>query len=380
MKLLFVLSNLSLGGAERQLLLLMRGLTQLGHEVRLALFRPGGPLMEEARAAQLKIDVLGGNPFTMAFRLRALIKTMQPDVVHGYLTPGNLMSLVAMTFGRERSMTVWSMRASDIRMEYHGLKWRLAAALEKRLLRYPDLVIANSQAGRHVLLGSGASDNKIAVVANAIDLDRFRPNATARAALRRKYAIADNELLIGHVGRIDPGKDHSTFFQALAGLNHAYRAIVIAAGSEEARRNLAIRAERFGISSRLTLIAAASDVERFYAAFDVLCSSSAFGEGFGNVIAEALACGCPVVATNVGEAAAVIGQAGLIVPPGDAAAMARALSQVLEQREQYAALARHRVTPHSIEALSRATLAALEHAKSARLTSIHGVASGKPNA
>ena len=102
-----------------------------------------------------------------------------------------------------------------------------------------------------------------------------------------------------------------------------------------------------------------------YAALDLLASSSAFGEGFSNVIGEAMAAGVPCTATDVGDSGRIVGDAGRVVPPNDPAALAGALGELLDlSPETRAALgerARRRIEEQfSVEALVKATLAALE--------------------
>ena len=125
--------------------------------------------------------------------------------------------------------------------------------------------------------------------------------------------------MIAHVARVDPMKDHATFLAALDRLPDV-EALLIGTGTE----SLPSRPGVHNLGRR-------TDVPRLLAACDLFVSSSAFGEGFSNAIADAMACGLPVVATDVGDARMIVGETGLIVPPGDVEALVRAVCVLLSE-------------------------------------------------
>jgi len=352
MKVLIVVGRLGLGGAERQALALARGLGDLGHQARVAVFRDGGAMQADAVATGVAMEVLSGsNAAARIASLRGLIARERPDVVHGYLTAGNLACLCARTLTR-RPLLVWGIRASDMRMENYGIKWRWAAWLERRLMPLADLLIVNSQSGLEVLRAGGVPDRRIVVLENGIDLARFAPHQHGidhrRNTARVAWNCRDDTAVIGHVARIDPMKDHSGFLQALALLRHqrtGWKAVLVAVGSQEQRDRLTAEAASLGLGEDVVVIPAAADIASLYPGFDVACSSSAYGEGFSNVIAEALASGLPVVATDVGDARRIVGPCGRIVPPGAPEILADALSDVLDRRDVLSGMARGEIAP-----------------------------------
>src|SRR5262249_35104087 len=142
------------------------------------------------------------------------------------------------------------------------------------------------------------------IVPNGIEVERYKPDAAARANVRRELGIADNAMVLAHVARVDPMKDHAGFLRAMAQLPDV-QALLVAAGTEELAATPSVH--RLGRRA---------DVPRLLAAADIVVSSSAFGEGFSNAIAEGMACGLPPVATDVGDARIIIGSTGLVVPAG----------------------------------------------------------------
>jgi glycosyltransferase involved in cell wall biosynthesis len=154
------------------------------------------------------------------------------------------------------------------------------------------------------------------VIANGIELDKFQPDAAARAAVRSELSIPEDAIVLAHVARVDAMKDHRSFLAAMAMLPDV-SALLVGAGTE----NLPMAPNLFRLGRR-------SDVPRLFAAADFVVSSSRFGEGFSNVLAEGMACGLPAVATDVGDAKLIIGDTGLVVPPQDPAVLAAAIRQL----------------------------------------------------
>src|SRR5258708_17212827 len=178
------------------------------------------------------------------------------------------------------------------------------------------MVTANSAAGLKSAMALGYHPRRAQVVANGSDLDEFRTDPVARAAVRSEFAITEDAMVLAHVGRVDAMKDHGSFLAAMAMLPDV-SALLVGAGTE----NLAPARNLFRLGRRC-------DVARLFAAADFVVSSSRFGEGFSNVLAEGMACGLPAVATDVGDAKLIIGDTGLVVPPENPDALAAAIRQL----------------------------------------------------
>jgi glycosyltransferase involved in cell wall biosynthesis len=156
--------------------------------------------------------------------------------------------------------------------------------------------------------------------------------------------------LVGVVARLDPMKGHSVFLEAAARVSARtpeVRFALVGAGEPGYEAQLRSHAERLGLASRVRWIAPGLDMRAVYNALDLLVLPSRFGEGFPNVVAEAMACGTPCVATDVGDARVVLGDCGSIVPVEDPNALAAAIEQALdlpgEERTRLAQRARERI-------------------------------------
>ncbi|HEX8088143.1 MAG TPA: glycosyltransferase [Blastocatellia bacterium] len=336
MRILFLIRRLGYGGAERQLVALARALRKSGHSVAVAVFYPGGPLEDDLRAAGVPICSLDkrGRWDAVGFiwRLIKLVYRDRPDIVHGYLCVSNILAaLIATIFPRVRA--AWGVRASNMNLADYGWLASFLYRIESRLARFADLIIVNSHAGLDYAAANGFPKSKMLVIPNGIDTDRFRPDPQARRHVRAEWNIKDCEALVGIVARLDPMKDHATFLRAAALLsaernNIAF--ICVGNGSSRYKERLVQLGERLGLTGRLIWAGAQVEMPAVYNALDVIVSSSSYGEGFSNVIGEAMACGIPCVATDVGDSALIVGGSGEVVPPRDPEALKAAIAKCLD--------------------------------------------------
>jgi glycosyltransferase involved in cell wall biosynthesis len=214
----------------------------------------------------------------------------------------------------------------------------------------PDRIFVCSRAAIETHAGHGYARQKMIHIPNGADCARFKPNAQARREVREELGIPHDAPVIGMAGRYNPQKDYANFFGAIKIFQSSdSRAHFVACGTNVTPENpeLARHLAQCPDPSRVHLIGPRRDMPRVYPAFDVATLSSAHGEGMPVTLCEALACGVPGVATDVGDSADVIGPTGRIVQPRDDSALAGAWRVVLNlpwaERTELQRLARHRV-------------------------------------
>ena len=348
MKIVFLVRSLNYGGAERQLTLLSKGLRQRGHDVVVVVFYSGGPLEKELVDAQVRVRPLNKRGrwevFGFLIRLIQVLREERPDILHGYLHDANLMTMIP-KFLTLCTKVVWGVRCSHIDLrQYDWLAW-VEFKVNCWLSILPDAIIANSHVGRDYHLALGYPAEKTVVIPNGIDTERFRPNPLARRRIREEWGIKEQEELIGLVGRLDPMKDHPIFIEAaalLAKRRSEIRFVCVGGGPDVYRAELQRHAKQVGLEDRLLWVGIREDMPAVYTALDIAVSSS-YGEGFANVIGEAMACGVPCVVTNVGDSARVVADLGEVVPPKDPAALRDAIERLLDQKPHTPAQVRLRI-------------------------------------
>jgi glycosyltransferase involved in cell wall biosynthesis len=366
-KVAFLTRALSGGGAERQFAILAQGLAARGHEVICLVFYDlaGSDPVAGVRVIWLgkrgRWDVLG-----FSFRLIAALRAERPQLLYAYLPVANSIAiLLKRLFPRLRVAIGIRSSALDLsRYDYlHGWSHRL----ERRLASGADLIIVNSAAGLADLKAQGYPAEKLRLIYNGIDAVTFRPDAAARHTERTARQLDADDILIGIVARLDPMKDYDTFLDALARLapkHVALRALIVAEGDFAERRRLERRVGELGLADRILWSGRRDDMPALYNSLDVLCLSSAFGEGFPNVVGEAMSCAVPCVVTDVGDCAALVGTTGTVVPTSDPVALATALDRLIAapaaERRALGVAARERVVAmFSVERLTDDTEAAL---------------------
>ena len=328
-----VVTSLDVGGAETVLARLAAGDAAGAVSHGVVSLKPGGALRGRLEADGIPVRDLGIERNRDApgglLRLAAAIRGTRPAVVHSWLYHADLLATLALVLSGRRRATrlIWGVRCSDMDMSRYALGSRLILTLLPRLSRRADLVLCNAEAGRAVHQRLGYRPARWRVVPNGVDLERFRPRPDERAAVRAELGLGEEHFVVGMCARVDPMKDHATFVKAaaaFAGAAPEARFVLVGAGTGEPGSALERTIAAAGLSGRFVRLGLREDIPRLHAAFDVAALSSAFGEGFPNVVAEAMACGVPCAATNVGDSAAIVGGTGLVVPPRDPEALAAA--------------------------------------------------------
>jgi glycosyltransferase involved in cell wall biosynthesis len=197
-------------------------------------------------------------------------------------------------------------------------------------------VVAVSKAVRDALLRSGVPPGKIAVIHNSIPLEQFSPARIDRAEVRRELGIGSDDIVVGLVGKLNRGKGVYDALAAVGTVSERHPGVrLLYVGEGPERTALEEEAERMLLREKVIFAGLRRDVARMYAAMDIFTLPSTCEEAFGMVLIEAMAMAKPVVATRVGGIPEIIDHevSGLLVPPHDAAALASALSRLIDDRQ-----------------------------------------------
>ena len=335
MRVAHVITGLEIGGAEIMLARLVEERGGLEHAAVISLSGEGA-LGGRIRGAGVPVIALGmrsGRPSLAAvFRLARELRRLKPDVVQTWLYHADLIGLIAARLAGV-TCVVWNLRCAELDPHDHprSLLW-LVRVLAK-LSHMPAAVVANSAAGKRAHEDLGYAPRRWAVIPNGFDVCHFAPDLEARTALRERLGLPHNTPVIGLLARLHPMKDHATFLRAASRVvaSDAGRDVhVIAAGrGVESDPALASLVRELGLTGRVSLEGETPEPARLLAALDVAVLSS-YGEAFPNIVGEAMACGTLVVATDVGDAASIVGDKGVVVPSRDPEALSSGIISVLE--------------------------------------------------
>ena len=344
-----VLPRLEQGGVERGTVEVAGALARAGWRAVVA--SAGGRMTAEiarAGAEHVALPLATKNPALMllnARRLAGLIEARNIDIVHARSrAPAWSAMLAARRTGRPFVTTFHN--------AYGGESW-----LKRRynsVMARGDRVIAISRfVAAHAAATYGVGEDRLRIIERGVDLDKFRPDRVAPsriALLARQWRLPDGVPVIMLPGRLTRWKGHAILIEALR--LHGRRDLVclfLGAGRERYRRALEGRISAGKLAGEFRFVDHCDDMPAAYMLADVVVSASTRPEGFGRVIAEALALGRPVIATDHGGGNEIVspGVTGWLVPPHDAKALAGALGEALA------------LGPEARASLARAAMAAV---------------------
>lgn len=327
MSVMHVITGLDTGGAERMLANLCIAQRQEGASPAVISLSPGGSQRDRLQAAGVAVEDLGlrrGIPNPMGlFRLAGIIRREKPAVIQSWMYHADLVALLSLWLSGQRSRTriYWGVRCSDVDLGAYPVTLRIVVRLCALLSRFTDGVVFNSQAGRSAHRKLGYGHRRSVVIDNGFDTSAFAPDSAIRKQVRQELELPEDAFVIASVARYDTMKGYDTLLAALR-RSRDISCLAIGAGTEA----LAGKTGVIPLGER-------DDVPRLLSAVDALVSPSHFGEGFSNAIGEAMASGLPVVATDVGDAARIVGDAGVIVPPRDPDALVSALVKLRDDAD-----------------------------------------------
>lgn len=328
MKIVHVITGLEIGGAEMSLCRLLESKAGLRGSHAVIALGAESALSERVRSSapllHLGLRPSSPNPLGL-LRLRHVLRAERADLVHAWMYHANLAATIAA--GKRPVPVVWSIRQClyDIRREKR--KTRAVIWAGARLSGTPQAIVYNARlsATQHERLGYRSHKNHL--IPNGFDTLEFRPDRDRRAEFRAELGVCDETLVIGLVARWHPMKDHETFLRAASLFAKENRDVVFAMigdAVEMSNPTIRRRVQELELDDAVRLLGRRNDVNAIASGLDIVCSASAWGEAFPNIIGEAMACGVPCVATDVGDVRDIIGHTGIIIPPRDPDALSQA--------------------------------------------------------
>jgi glycosyltransferase involved in cell wall biosynthesis len=332
-----VISNLEYGGAQGQVVQLANHIDPYRFDVHICSLSDYVPLANQMVDPGRRLHIITKKwkyDVTVVPRLAILLHRLKADIVHGYLFDAEIAARLAgrlvgtpLIFGSERN-TNYLLKRRQL------LAYRLTRGCT-------DLIVANSNAGVQFdcrLLGYSPSQCR--VIHNGVDTQRFRPHE--EQALRRELGIGDQEFVVGMFASFKAQKNHQLLFRAVRRLQCLPQTRLLLVGdelcgglygSDAYKRDMDRLVDELDIRERCLFLGNRQDVDRLYCVCDLTVLPSFF-EGTPNVALESMACGVPVIATQVSDNAQIIpdGRVGYLVPLGDEVALCDKICELLEDK------------------------------------------------
>jgi glycosyltransferase involved in cell wall biosynthesis len=330
-RVLLIIDELDIGGTEQQIVELVRAMPRDRYRPVVCCFRAGRKAaeIEDLGVRVIRLRKRWQADPRLVLALSRHMRRARIDIAHTFLIGANLWGRIAALLARvpviiasERNVDVW-----DDSLKLH---------LGRALARVTDRIIANADAVRDYLVARGVAAERVVTIRNGVNPDRFdRP--FDRVATRRSLGVAPDDVLAAVVARLEPQKGHDTVIEAACRLRDTHprlRFLFVGGGSREAE--LPAIVTRRGLGATILFTGFRTDAADLIRAADlsVLVSTK---EGLSNTLLESLAAGRPVIASAVGGNAEVVSpEVGVLVPPGDADALATALRRLLSSPDEAA--------------------------------------------
>jgi glycosyltransferase involved in cell wall biosynthesis len=367
LKICYVLGSLQYGGAEGQVLELIKGLDRERFEPFLILER--GDDCQRSDGLGTRVGILhsdsrsiNSTPKRVYYGARSFLRfysylsEFNPDVIHAFLPVPCILSSIARLLGKTQCVVASRRSLVDCYRPHQ----RLGSLADILATRAADLVLGNSEAVvREVIALDHVSPSRARLIYNGVDTDRFSPLRST--SLRDELGWDREHVVVGIVANFIPYKRHCDFVSAAALINAAApntRFLLVGADLGE-MRSVQQSIQDAGLADYVKILGNVTTSELAFAAMDLyVCSSDT--EGFSNVVLEAMATGLPVIATDVGGNREALGAAncGLLVPPRSPDLLAQAVLELVQapaQRRRFSENARTRaVSVFSIDAMVRA--------------------------
>lgn len=331
MKVIHVITGLSSGGAENMLARIVKmSAAGTGVDTVVVSLQDEGSLGREIAEAGVQIRCLNiKGPVSLVrgfFDLCRLLRVEKPDAVMSWLYHADLLALPACILsGIGAKKLSWNIRCAFLDFSQYAPIMRVIVSALAGASSLPGCVAHNSEAGRTVHTKLGYRPRKWVYLPNGFDPVKWRPHPESGARKRAELGIAPNTKVIAMAGRADPAKDYAGFFEAIGKLPESSGVRVLCIGKDTDKLPV-----RTAIKDKVMLLGERADLPEIMQACNIFVLYSAFGEGFPNVIGEAMLTGIPCIATDVWDASALLGDTGIVIPPQNPSALTRALKHLLD--------------------------------------------------
>lgn len=256
-------------------------------------------------------------------RLALLLKKNKADLIQTWMYHADLVGgLVAQICSIP---VVWNIRHVNLdpRINKRSTIWtaKLCAKLAGVI---PEKIVINSKASKDIHIALGYTESKMIVIPNGFDTEIFKPNLESVHYLRNQLDISQDRNLIGFIARFDAQKDHGNFIEAARLLRQKRSDVQFVLCGQDVdweNHQLSAMINEAGLRHCFSLLGKRDDIPLITASLDIATSASV-GEGFSNIIGEAMSCGVPCVVTDVGDSAFAVGETGIVVPPQKPSALA----------------------------------------------------------
>ena len=336
MKIAHIITSLDDGGAEHTLFKICKYENRNEHLV--ISLKDSGKYYKPIKNLGIKIFCLNFSKWSIFkfFHLIKILKQTKPDVLQTWLVHSDFIGSFAGKLAGIHNI-VWNIRYSNFNIKSANLiTIILVKILAIMSFYFPKLIIINSIKAKKIYIKNGYDEKKLKFIPNGFDLSILKFNNKKKKIFQKKIRIKKNTVTIGNVARFNPKKDHLNLIKALSIIrseNINFQSILVGTNINKKNKKLISEIKNLKLQENIKLLGQKNDISKVMSSIDIYVQSSSYGEGFPNVLAEAMACKIPCVATDVGDASHIIGNSGWIVPAKNPYKLAKAIKKAIYENK-----------------------------------------------
>lgn len=332
MKILYVITGLGLGGAEKVVCDLADHMSALGHQVKIAYLT--GEILVRPKNINVDIIPLDLNNFYGLYlaskKYKKLIQAFQPDVVHAHMVHANLFTRLNRIFVNVPRLICSAHSTNE------GGKLRMLAYRFTHNLSEVTTNVSN-EASSNFIVNKAVMNGEILTVYNGIDLKKFIANNVDLSVLKKRLNISAEAKVLIAVGRFHEAKDYPNLINAfnifLANFDkNLFHLFIVGDGDPAIITEIKNLIQTYNLGNNIHLLGRRDDIAELLSGADLFVLSSKY-EGLPTVVIEAMACETFVVATDCGGSAEILGETGILVPIQNSEALAKGLEQAINLNE-----------------------------------------------
>lgn len=344
-KIVHIISGLKSGGAERSLFNIcnsnisdyfIQSVICLGDK---AIY---GDKLEELGVEVYYLNFKNNNKLFAFINFKNIIKKISPDIVQGWMTHGNFASVLAYFILSGRPSLFWNIRQTVYKLKHEYILTRFLFLINILLSRLPNGIISNANISIKQLIKFGYKNDSFILIPNGFDTNYWKPDHNLRQIERNKLKFNENDFVLGYVGRYHPMKNIKLLLEAFHKLSQQNSKIkLVIVGQNLNNYNIKEKSIIDMIpQNQILIIDNTEDVKKYYNIFDLLILCSAWGEGFPNVLGEAMSSELCCISTPVGDTPDILEDVGYLVPLDDVDFLIEKVKNCMDNPEELNKLGR----------------------------------------
>lgn len=345
-KIVHIISGLKSGGAERSLFNVCN--SNIGDYFTQSVICLGdkaiyGDKLEELGVEVYYLNFKNNNKLYAFLKFKNIIKKISPDIVQGWMTHGNFASVLAYFILSGRPSLFWNIRQTVYKLKHEYILTRFLFLINILLSRLPNGIISNAKISIKQLIKFGYKNDSFILIPNGFDTNYWKPDYKLRQIERNKLKFNDNDFVLGYVGRYHPMKNIKFLlesFHKLSQQNSKIKLVIVGQHLNDFHIN-----EKSIIDlipqNQILIIDNTEDVKKYYNIFDLLILCSAWGEGFPNVLGEAMSSELCCISTPVGDSPDILEDVGYLVPLDDVDFLIEKVKNCMDNPEELNKLGRN---------------------------------------